>query len=468
LRSELASPRPFAPPGTGTDGEAARTVEVFGIIRSALDRYGDDAIESYIISMTRGVDDVLAPVLLAREVGLVDLPGGVARVGFVPLLETPEELRSAGPFLDELLRVPEYRHLVDLRGGVQEVMLGYSDSNKLGGITTSLWEIHRAQRALRDVAAQHGVRLRLFHGRGGTVGRGGGPTGKAILAQPYRTLDGAIKITEQGEVISDKYSVPGLARRNLEVAFAAVLRASFLHRESRHGPDILARWDETMELVSQGAYRAYRELVDDSALVPYFLTSTPVEEMGALNIGSRPARRATEKDRGLGDMRAIPWVFGWTQSRQIIPGWYGVGSGVAAARADGRADTVRQMLEEWHFFPTFISNVEMSLFKTDLRLARRYVERLVDPSLHHVFDRIEDEYRRTEEQVLWLLGTSELLEAQPTLRRTLEVREQHVAPLNLLQVELLARTRAGDDDATLQQALLQSINGIATALRNTG
>jgi hypothetical protein len=278
------------------------------------------------------------------------------------------------------------------------------------------------------------------------VGRGGGPTGRAILAQPFRTLDGQIKITEQGEVISDKYLVPELARVNLEVAAASVIRASLLHRESRHPDDVLASWDETMTVVSDAAYAAYLGLVEDPRLVPYFLASTPVDELDRLNLGSRPSRRASERDGDVDDLRAIPWVFGWTQSRQIIPGWFGVGSGLAAARAAGLDKTLRQMASEWHFLPTFLANVEMAAVKTDLDVAACYVDRLVPADLRAVFDIITEEYERTVDELRNLLGVDQLLESHPVLRRTLAVRSAWLTPMHLVQVELLARARAGDDD----------------------
>ncbi|MCW2758637.1 MAG: ppc [Nocardioidaceae bacterium] len=476
LSEELGRRRPLVGVGRHDLGDdAVASLDLFETIRTALDTFGPEVVETYIVSMTHDVDDLFAVVVLAREAGLVDTGSedqpATARIGFAPLFETVAELENAGPLLEALLADPAYRRVVAARGDVQEIMLGYSDSSKDAGIAASQWQIHRAQRALRDVARQHGVVLRLFHGRGGSVGRGGGPTGEAILSQPYGSLDGPIKITEQGEVISDKYTLPELGRWNLEVALAAVLEASVLHRTSLLPRDVLDGWNDTMDQVAGSGQEAYRALVRDPGLVPFFVSATPVDELGKMNIGSRPAKRPGGEG-GLDDLRAIPWVFGWTQSRIILPGWYGVGSGLAAAREAGRGDTLREMYGSWAFFRTFLSNVQMTLTKTDLDIAARYVRALVPDDAAGLFELIRAEHERTVTEVLRVTGQSVLLESAPVLRRTLELRDTYLAPLHALQASLLGRIREvpdGDEvDPDLQRALLLTINGIAAGLRNTG
>ncbi|WP_200938119.1 phosphoenolpyruvate carboxylase [Aeromicrobium sp. Root472D3] len=474
LAREMASPRPLTGAGVTDVGEAASaSLGLLEVIREALDTYGPEVIETYIVSMTHDVDDLFAVVVLAREVGLVDLAGTdvVARIGFAPLFETVAELEAAGPLLEALLSDPTYRRIVAARGDVQEIMLGYSDSSKDAGIAASQWQVHRAQRGLRDIAREHGVVLRLFHGRGGSTGRGGGPTAEAIMSQPYGSLDGPIKITEQGEVISDKYSLPGLGRQNLEGALAAVLEASVLHRTSLLPADLLGGWNATMDLVAEKGKDAYRALVRDDALVPFFVAATPVDELGKMNIGSRPAKRPGGEG-GLDDLRAIPWVFGWTQSRIILPGWFGVGSGLKAAFDDGRGETLQEMYGSWAFFRTFVSNVQMTLTKTDLDIAAEYVQALVPDDSRAIFDVIRREHELTLEQVLRVTGEQALLESAPILRRTLELRDSYLAPLHALQVSLLRSVRdvadGAEPDDDLQRALLLTINGISAGLRNTG
>ena len=467
VSTELAGQRPLSGPTTTLSDDASQTIETFHAIRKAKALYGQDVIESYVISMTETASDVVEAVALAREVGLVDLQRGIADLGFVPLVETITDLQASGVLLDNLLHNVEYRRLLSLRSDVQEVMLGYSDSNKVGGITASQWEIYKAQKVMRSVAEKHGVHLRLFHGRGGTIGRGGGPAHAAILAQPYGTVDGAIKITEQGEVISDKYGNPGIASRNLELLVASVLESSLLHRKSRRPKKTLDRWTEIMDLFASESLAAYQSLVDDPDLVPYFLSSTPVEELGKMNIGSRPSRRPGGAG-GVEDLRAIPWVFGWTQTRQIVPGWFGVGSGLRAVREAGLDDVIEEMASQWSFVQTFLSNVEMTLFKTDLDITARYVDALVAPEHRHVFDRIREELELTEHEVLRLSGQDELLGRAPLLRRTLGVRDVYLDPINYLQVSLLGRSRGGETSPELDRALLLTVNGIAAGMRNTG
>ena len=469
LTRELDSRRPLASRPLPLDEEATKTAETFSTITWALDTLGPTTVESYIISMTRHADDVLAAVVLARESGLVDLGAAdgekTARIGFVPLLETVEELEKAEEILETLFAVPAYRELLRLRGDAQEVMLGYSDSNKAGGITASQWQIQRAQRRARDVARRFGVRLRFFHGRGGSVGRGGGPTYDAIMALPSGTVDGEVKITEQGEVISDKYALPILARQNLELMVAATLEATTLHRVDKRTPEQGERWDAAMDLVSDAAHTRYRALADQPGLAEYFLASTPVDLLGALHIGSRPSRRP-DAGASLDNLRAIPWVFGWTQSRQIVPGWYGVGSGLTAA-AD-RIEDLREMYQQWPFFRSFLDNVSMTLAKTDIDIARRYFEALAPTDLSPLIDDIAEEFTTTVRAVLDVTGDSALLDREPTLRTTLEIRENYLEPLHHLQIDLLAQRRGGQEDTALERALLLTIGGIAAGMRNTG
>jgi phosphoenolpyruvate carboxylase len=464
---ELRTWRPLLVPAVRPSHATREVLDLLGLVREAQDRLGPESVDTWIVSMTHGPRDLLAVLLLAREAGLLYLPAGVARLKVVPLFETIDDLRKAAEVMSAYWSIPEVRRIVELQGNVAEVMLGYSDSNKDGGITTANWELYRAQRELRACAAEFGIDVLFFHGRGGSVGRGGGPARDAIRAQPAQTVNGRLKFTEQGEVISDHYGNRAIAASQIDLFLASVAEASLVRTGLGGQPDPYERWHPAMARLSAVAYAKYRSLVERERFTEYFVASTPVEELSEMNMGSRPARRRGEM--GVAGLRAIPWVFGWTQSRQIVPGWYGLGSALQAADEEGSWPEVSSMFAGWPFLQALVSNVEMALTKTDLAIAARYVEELVPRALHPIFTDIRDEYERTLELVKRLTGQTDLLDRFPVLQRTLRVRAPYIDPLNHLQVLLLKRLRAGDDSSPLlRRSLLLSINGIAAGLKNTG
>src|SRR5258705_3581720 len=433
--------------------------------------YPPHAIQSYVISETRSVEDILSLVWLAELSGVQvtasddgDDPGVIP----VPLFESIEYFRNCPESCRTLWTSSDYARLLNSWGRRQEVMLGYSDSNKDGGMFTSTWEIFKAHRALHQVAAECGVKLTLFHGRGGTVGRGGGPTHHAIVAQPAGAFSGHLKITEQGEVMNWKYSDPVLAERNLELMIAASLET--LSRPVNESEEAEGHWEVAMETISAEAFAFYRkQIADNSDVMSYFEEATPVEELEHARIGSRPSRRGER--RGLADLRAIPWGFGWMQSRHVLPAWFGVGFALESfARGSAEQERLLQdMMDHFPLFDDLIHNVEMGLAKADQSMARLYAALVVDQSLRErVYEVIVDEFERTKRMVLRLSGQKTLLEKNPVLARSIRLRNPYVDPLSLIQVELLRRKRAGDKDENLNYALAATINGIAAGLRNTG
>ncbi|HKX27561.1 MAG TPA: phosphoenolpyruvate carboxylase [Blastocatellia bacterium] len=473
LTQEILTPRPLV--GDAQYGaETTETLNVFRVARRALDEICPNSIRTYIVSMTREVSDLLAVLALAKQAGLSSLL-------VTPLFETIEDLRHAPLVMKRLFENPAYSHVLTAHHHLQDVMIGYSDSSKDGGILTSSWELYKAQERLWEVAREHEVELRLFHGRGGTVGRGGGPSHEAILAQPPGTVASRIKITEQGEVVSSKYSLPEIALRSLELTTAAAIAASLPHEIEDEVQ--LLRWKEVMEQISEEAWSTYRRFVRETeSFYDYFIQATPVEELQFLRIGSRPAKRK-QGSKSLDDLRAIPWVFGWTQSRHLLPGWLAAGSALERfIRLSPRKNllTLREMYEQWPFFHSTISNIEMTLAKADFQIARQYAARTPDQKLGtRIFKMLEDEYRRTCHVVLQITGEKRLLDKSPVLQRSIAVRNPYVDPMSYLQVELLARKRAAErgeegceyapgEREKLLYAILLTINGIAAGMRNTG
>jgi len=470
LLEELAIPRLLRSPHLSYSESTAEELRILDTAAELQRRYGVRALPNHIISNTNGVSDMLELALLLKEAGLLR-PGRAPRlsINIIPLFETIADLRGCARIMDEILKVPLYRELLESRGNVQEIMLGYSDSNKDGGYLTSNWELYKAEVKLVEVFKKHGVKLRLFHGRGGTVGRGGGPSYQGILAQPPGTVQGQIRITEQGEVIASKYSDPDIGRRNLETLVAATLEATLLNRGGVR-PDE-ATYREAMEELSADAYAAYRRLVYETpGFVAFFRAATPIAEIADLHVGSRPASR--KKSDRIEDLRAIPWVFSWSLARIMLPGWFGFGSAVEqfiARRGDAGYPLLQEMHRNWPFFRALMSNMDMVLSKSDIHIASRYAELVTDQGLRErIFTRIETEYHRTIAHLLAVTGQRELLERNPLLARSLRNREPYIDPLNHLQVESLRRYRAGEQDDKTKRAILLTINGIAAGLRNSG
>lgn len=469
LLEEIAGPRPLLSPYLEYSEATQSELRILHAAAEIQQRFGAAAMPNYIISKTDGVSDILEAAMLLKEVGLLEA-GENPRLGMniIPLFETIADLRGCGAIMDELFGLPYYRKLLESRGGVQEVMLGYSDSNKDGGFLTANWELYKAETELVKVFARHGVKLRLFHGRGGTVGRGGGPSYQAILAQPPGSVAAQIRITEQGEVIASKYSDPEIGRRNLETLVAATLEATLLPHEALSER---ARYYEVMETLSAEAYCAYRNLVYETpGFQQYFHQCTPIKEISGLHIGSRPASRK-QSDR-IEDLRAIPWVFSWSQSRIMIPGWYGFGTAVEVfMRKQGEAGLalLRDMHGQWPFVQALLSNMDMVLSKSDIGIASRYAELVTDANLRKTFfDRVQDEWHRTVKSLFAITGRNEFLQDNPTLARSFRNRTPYIDPLNHLQVELLRRFRSGDTDDAVKRAIHLTINGIAAGLRNSG
>ena len=474
LLAEMSTARllrsPFVPYGE----LAAKELAILDAAQAIQRRFGKVSLPTCIISNTNSVSDILEAAVLLREAGLLR-PGPQPQldVNIAPLFETIDDLRRAGEMTDRLLGLPAYRALIAGRDNLQEVMLGYSDSNKDGGYVTSNWELYRATLDLVRVCEKHKVKLRLFHGRGGTVGRGGGPSYDAILAQPPGSVNGQIRITEQGEVIASKYSDAEIGLRNLETLVAATLEASLLKPAGKGAPSLSERpeWRAAMEEISASSFAAYRALVYDTpGFVEFFRDVTPIGEIAELNIGSRPAaRRASGR---IEDLRAIPWVFSWSLSRIMLPGWYGFGTAVEAFVARSRTKNLRLLREMhagWPFFRVMLANMDMLLAKTDLGIASRYARLARDQKrATALLGRIEAEQALSMRHLFAIQRTTGLLEANPTLARSIRNRRPYIDPLNHLQIELLRRLRAGDKDDRVKRALLITINGIAAGLRNSG
>jgi phosphoenolpyruvate carboxylase len=480
LTQELKTRRPMIPAKLKFSAKTNEIIETFRMVAKVQQEFSVDICNNYVISMNRSVSDILEVLLLAKEAGLYDPATGKGSLSIAPLFETVEDLQSAPPIMTNLFELPLYRAYLENHNHLQEVMLGYSDSNKDSGFLSSNWEIYKAQRALQDVCQKYQVDLRMFHGRGGSVGRGGGPTYEAILAQPGRSIEGRIKITEQGEVLASKYSLPEIALYNLETIATAVIQAALLPSST----DTLDCWLDTMEGISVRSRQVYRQLIyEQPNLVEFFHQVTPIEEISQLQISSRPARRAGKRD--LASLRAIPWVFSWTQSRFLLPSWYGIGAALEEflqQNPEGHLSLLQYFYSKWPFFKTAISRVEMTLAKTDLQIAHHYMRELTregfEEAFVDVFAEILEEYQRTRTVIQSITGQKQMLDSDRDLQRSVQLRNGSIVPLGFIQASLLKRLRQHRPDTVdlrsryskneLLRGALLTINGIAAGMRNTG
>jgi phosphoenolpyruvate carboxylase len=466
LRRDILDHRPLIPADLGEFSPATqRTIEVFRMLRSILAGAHRGAVRRYIISFSQGPSDLLEVLLLMKETGLARPGGHGAQLRIVPLFETGATLAAAATTMDALLREPVYRAALRGVGDEQEVMIGYSDSNKDVGYVASGWAAYRAQAQIAQVIARHGASWSFFHGRGGAIGRGGGPTYGAIYALPPGTVGGRLQMTEQGEVLSAKYSVPEIAHRELELAAGATLAASALVRDGRH-----ELFERVMQEMAKTSARLYRSLVhDDPDFVRFFMAVTPLREISRLRLGSRPARRRVEG--GIDDLRAIPWVFAWTQSRALLPAWLGLGAALESARERHGLELLREMTVSWPFFATLLANAEMALAKADPEIASRYAALWEEAEpRERIWERLRAELDCARRELMLVRGSERLLDSEPVLRASVDRRNPFIDPLSFIQVELLSRLRDGDpaDQEQLGRVSLLTINGIASGLRNTG
>ncbi len=471
LSAELTNRRPLIPARLSYTPETVETIETFRTIAAILDQLAPESIDTYIISMTRGASDILTALLFAREAGLFQPAAGISRLNIAPLFETGADLAGGAAILEACLNVPVYREHLKLRGNVQEIMIGYSDSNKDVGFLAANWALYKAQAALRNVATKEQIRLRLFHGRGGAIGRGGGPANKAILAQPPGSVGNQIKLTEQGEVIADRYGLPKIAHRHLEQVLHAVLLAGLEKR-----PDAPEQWVGALDTLAESSRGYYRKLVyENPHFMEYFRAATPINEISRLKIGSRPTSR--KKTDRIEDLRAIPWVFSWMQSRHTLPGWYGLGFALEAfAGENGAANAELELLQDmyarWPFFRTLLDNAQMILSKADMHIAERYAELVGNAAASRaVFSEIQNEYQRSARMICRIAKVERLLDDSPVLQHSIDRRNPYVDPLSFIQIELLRRLRSDPtckDAATLEEQILLTISGIAAGLKNTG